>query len=58
MIIIIIIIIIITITSYYILPSFIAETSYLEVKGIKIGFLGYCDTSSIMGLNCTEITKL
>ncbi|CAH3017436.1 unnamed protein product [Porites evermanni] len=30
----------------------------LEVKGIKIGFLGYCDTSSMMGLNCTEIRKL
>ena len=29
----------------------------LEVKGIKIGFLGYCNTSAI-GLNCTEIRKL
>ena len=50
---IIIIIIIIIISCLLLLP----KPLILEVKGIKIGFLGYCDTPSI-GLNCTEIRKL
>jgi len=29
----------------------------LEVKGIKIGFLGYCDSPSANELNCTEIRR-
>ena len=54
-IIIIIIIVIIIIISCLLL---LQKPLILEVKGIKIGFLGYCDTSSMMGLNCTEIRKL
>ena len=54
-IIIIIIIVIIIIISCLLL---LQKPLILEVKGIKIGFLSYCDTSSMMGLNCTEIRKL
>ena len=30
----------------------------MEAKGIKIGFLGYCDSPSSSGKNCTEMRKL
>ena len=33
------------------------EPLILETKGIKIGFLGYCDSPSYKQ-NCTEIRKL
>ena len=57
----IIIIIIITIIIIIIIIScllLLQKPLILEAKGIKIGFLGYCDTPSMMGLNCTEIRKL
>ena len=30
----------------------------MEAKGIKIGFLGYCDSPSRSDNNCTEMRKL
>ena len=29
----------------------------MEVKGLKIGFLGYCDSPSANELNCTELRR-
>ncbi|CAH3017435.1 unnamed protein product, partial [Porites evermanni] len=33
------------------------EPLILEVKGLKIGFLGYCDSPSANELNCTELRR-
>ena len=30
----------------------------MEAKGIKIGFLGYCDSPSSSDKNCSEIRKM
>lgn len=36
---------------------FLQEPLILEVKGLKIGVLGYCDSPSANELNCTELRR-